>query len=107
VSRNPVVERADTYRAIAIVPTVHSSFPARQSTSCPACGKSFSYDVHSTGTYLYTQVDAMLEERFCVGRRYGFLWLRRCKFTEPHMHQKCKRCGAHWVSAPHSDARYA
>ena len=84
--------KPDSYRALAVVPAPDpSELPPRADKGCPAC---------------WYSLKDFLKEWFCKGGRHGFLWLRRCKIREPHMHQHCTRCGATWVAQPHSSARY-
>lgn len=104
----PVV--GETYRVLAVVPAdvlATVSLPARASERCPACNLPFAHEEYNYGRHVRSHHRAHLRERFCAGGRYGFLWLRRCRISEPHMHQRCKRCCATWISAPHSEARYA
>lgn len=87
-----VVVVPESYRALAVVPTADlSELPPRADKGCPAC---------------WYALKDFLKEFFCRGGRYGFLWLRRCRIREPHMHQHCTRCGATWIAQPHSSARY-
>ena len=63
----------------------------RDEGRCPACRQAI--DTRDPGRM-------SIQERFCHGGRYGFLWLRRCTETRPHMHQRCTLCGAKWITAP-------
>jgi hypothetical protein len=44
------------------------------------------------------------EAKFCYNHKRVFIrwwpWPKRCKHPGEHMHQKCKKCKAHWVSWP-------
>jgi len=73
---------------------------ADTSSACPACG------LASAVKDALGRVSIQIDERFCTGGRYGFLWLRRCAETHPHMHQRCMLCGAKWVTAPSTATSY-
>ncbi len=82
---------SDPYRGvIALAPSEAPvvALADRRTISCPACGH------------------GVTEERFCLGGRYGFLWLRRCSERRHHMHQGCNHCGARWLTAPGLAASY-
>lgn len=72
---------ADNYRALAIVEPnspepIAPSFEDRKG-NCPACGE-------RTKTWSFARGP----------HRYGFLWLRRCSVSVPHVHQRCRESGA-------------
>lgn len=41
--------------------------------------------------------EALPDSSICVGRRYGFLWLKKCRVAIPHRHRECDNCGHEWI----------
>lgn len=58
---------------------------------CP-CGKSSYFGRESPLAFTHNTHEQALCSPF-RRRRFGFLWLRRCREPGTHYHQQCQRCG--------------
>lgn len=85
------------YRKLALVEPYATSLRPHSHKGCPSCNVAFLENDKLCDNF---------RERFCKGGRYGFLWLRRCLESRPHLHQTCKRCGAQWIVAPTLEADF-
>jgi hypothetical protein len=68
---------------------------------CPKCGiRSFNLSWWKD----FGTIDACTPPKFCFGHKRIWIqlipWPKRCKHPVEHMHQKCRKCKAHWVSWP-------
>ena len=89
-----------TYRYPATVELEPVPLPAYADEHCPACNARMRM-CETASSYKLRE-----KERFCLGGRYGFLWLRKCNETRPHVHHACDKCGARWIVAPRNAAAY-
>ena len=58
--------------------------------SCMCCNCAFIVD---------NKYNSFLKIWFCKGGQYGFFWLKKCLEKRPHIHNKCKNCGAEYITA--------
>jgi hypothetical protein len=67
---------------------------------CPECACENSYS-NWHEAFDYRAGSNPVAGHFCSEarrRRFGFLWLRRCKLPGTHTHQFCRRCRTRWFT---------
>lgn len=79
----------------------YKELPEYQDETCPSCNQDLRRAIRrSFRDRRIVREEYYFNEKFCSGGRYGFLWLKKCLETRPHLHQSCHRCKAKWIVAP-------
>ncbi len=83
------------YRNPAVVESFQADLAPYDSKLCAACTTSFRTSWDTPVGY---------KEWFCLGKARW--WRASCAEVRPHVHFKCERCGAQWITAPNTAATF-